>query len=68
MMSKLNATKCDICERTDDNPAVAMFHYKRKKLFTDWFGHADNKYYDFDICSDCMHELKIKMKMRGKQE
>lgn len=64
-MSKVNATKCDICERTDDNPAVAMVHYKRKKLFKDWFGRTDKEYQDFDICSDCMFELKIKMKLKG---
>lgn len=67
-MSKVNATKCDICERNDYDSAIAIVHYKRKKLFTDWFGRADKEYQDFDICSDCMHELKIKMKLRGKQE
>lgn len=56
---------CDICQK----PAGCWEFRKKHRVFKKWF-NIENEVMEsnFDVCDNCIREIKIKLKPRSKED
>ena len=64
-MSKVTYLKCDFCGR-DASQMVGEVH--RHKIRREWRGHDTLFRVNLDICTECLTELRRRVRQKGMEE